>query len=479
MWLIPVLEVLFAAGVASLVADSLVRRPASLRPYLSGGIVAGAAAVSLFMVASELASYKAGGASVSPEPSALSTTFLTDGLSTLAALTALTVGLAVTLYSLSRSRGSDRPGPFFALVSFLLCSLLGVFSAGDLLSLFLFWEAMSICAYALVAFTKSALSLEAGLKYFLLAGVGSLLFVYGASVVYSATGTLSLDSIAAVVAQGSLLGEFGVAVIVLGLGVEAAVVPLHTWLPDVYSAAPIPVASLISGAVTAGGVFAILKVLRPFAGLGGPASLQVLLASIGVLTMLVGNLSALGQSNVRRMLSFSSVAQTGYMLAALSTFTWAGVVAAGFTIWNHALLKSGLFMTVGAARGEFEDADFGKLAGMGRRDPPSGFLFAASSFAMTGAPPFGLFWGELLVVQSLLLGHSAMFSWMALVVVLNIVLSVVYYFRAVNVVVFSEPGADEDAGRASRVSLVPPSGLLALSLLTGVVPFLLLGGLGL
>ncbi len=471
MWLIPVLELLFASGVAALASDLFASRFGSRRPYLPGAIASIGAAASLAMVASELGAYRGGAASLQPAGSLLASLYLVDDYSTLAALTILTLGLAVSVYSLRLPTTGRRPGPFYALLVFLLCSLVGVVSAGDLLTLFLFWEGMSVSAYALVGFWRSSLSVEAGLKYFFLAGLGSLLFVYGAAVVYAATGSIELSAIASAASQGTF-GTLGLAVLVAGLGVEAAVVPLHTWLPDVYSAAPLPVASVVSGAVTATGVFAISKVLRPLSA-GGAPQLQIILVALALATMLVGNLSALSQTNLRRMLSFSSVAQTGYMLAALSTFTTAGLVAAVFTIWNHGLLKSGFFMALGSGRPEYSDADFSSMRGAGRTQRAAGFFYAAASFGMMGAPPFGMFWSELLIVQSLLLGPGPLFTWVALAVALNIVLSIGYYFRVVNTVVFSDPvpGAAVTPSR----DLVPPYVLLALSLATGILPFVVLG----
>jgi formate hydrogenlyase subunit 3/multisubunit Na+/H+ antiporter MnhD subunit len=279
--------------------------------------------------------------------------------------------------------------------------------------------------------------------------------------------------------------------LVIGLGVEAAIVPLHTWLPDVYAAAPLPSASMISGAVTGVGVFAILKVLEPLAipaewatvgagisSLPGSSAIhdvQVLLVALALMTMLVGNLSGLVQKNLRRLLSFSSVAQTGYMLAALATLSVPGLVAVTFTIWNHGLLKANFFMLLGKKHSKYEDADLENLRGVGRNDKPLGFMFASSSLAMMGAPPFGMFWSEILVVWALISASSAMFFWLAVAVVVNIILSIGYYYRIINTVVFGKP--DGPSETMAKADLVPPALLLLLSLVTGIVPFLLLNQL--
>ncbi|HKT22494.1 MAG TPA: proton-conducting transporter membrane subunit, partial [Nitrososphaerales archaeon] len=381
--------------------------------------------------------------------------------------------------------GPGRRGPFYALFSVLMCTLVGVVSAGDLLTLFLFWEGMTISAYGLVTFGKNQLSIEAGIKYFFLAGIGSLLALYGIAAVYFSTGSILIQSVGQTLTTS--FGQLGFATLLLGLGVEAAVVPVHTWLPDVYSASPIPTAALVSGAVTGVAVFGIFKVVQPLvpgggyvpAGFtlgGGAATIGLILAALALITMLVGNLSALAQGNLRRMLSFSSVAQTGYMLAALSTMSVLGLVAAVFTIWNHGLLKSNFFMAIGKRGSTIEGSQLDSMKGAGRSDRAFGFLFASSSLAMMGAPPFGMFWSEILVVQALLAAGTAsgtVFYLLAAAVVINIVMSIGYYFRMINTVVFGEAAGGQ--GRGQPAELLPSISLLALSLVTGVVPFIILG----
>src|SRR5208337_2852754 len=153
--------------------------------------------------------------------------------------TVLAVGLAVSFYSWNFLSPTENAGPFFALLLFLILSLIGLIAAGDLLTLFLFWEGMSVAAYGLVAFKKEvAVSLEAALKYLFLAGTGSLIALFGISLIYSLTGSIQLKDLNLVFQKDPQLATFGLALLIIGLGVEAAIFPLHTWLPDAYSAAP-------------------------------------------------------------------------------------------------------------------------------------------------------------------------------------------------------------------------------------------------
>jgi proton-translocating NADH-quinone oxidoreductase chain N len=477
------MEVLFAGGMLSLLADVGGRVSPVLKRYGASMVCAIAIVLSLIILASDWSASLGARVLLQPVSSPFASLYVADKFTTFTAFTVLVVGLAVLLYS-TRYFDSGRQGPFYALFAILMCSLVGVISAGDLLTLFLFWEAMTISAYGLVTFGRSQLSMEAGIKYFLMAGVGSLLALYGIAAVYFTVGSIQLQAIGG--ALGTGFGQLGFIVLLLGLGVEAAIVPLHTWLPDVYSASSLPTASVISGTVTGVGVFALLKILQPLVPGGGiaaavastsstPSNLQLVLIVLALLTMLVGNLSALTQGNFRRILSFSSIAQTGYMLAALSTLNVAGIVAVVFTIWNHGLLKSNFFMVLGKKYSSLEDSQLDSLRGVGRGNRVLGFMYASSSMAMMGAPPFGMFWSEILVVQSLLLAGQAsgmVFYILAAAVVLNIVLSIGYYYRIINTVVFGEEQGERD--QRPLADLIPSASLLAISVLTGIAPFLFL-----
>lgn len=486
MWLTSVMEILFAGAVLSLIADFAAKQYGARRGLVIGLVSVLTLVLSLIVVLVYWPATSAGYTAVQPVISSLASLYVVDRFSVFTMFAVLVVGFAASIYAWRYFGSGDNQGPFYGLLLLLMGSLVGVISAGDYLTLFLFWEGMSVSAYALVSFSRSQLSLEASMKYFFMAGIGSLLALYGIAVIYSVTGSLQLTSAASPIASGSQLATFGLAMLVVGLGVEAAVVPLHTWLPDVYATAPLPAASVISGAVTGGGIFAVLKVVQPLVPGGDFGSavqgvksnipeIQVLIASLAIITMFVGNLSALHQTNLRRILSFSSVAQTGYMLAALSTLSVPGLVAVVFTLWNHGLLKSNFFMLLGKENSAYDDAELEKLTGAGRTDRPLGFLYGSSSLAMMGAPPFGMFWSEILVVLALITVGSSPFFWLAVVVVGNILLSIGYYYKIINKVVFGK--AEGRSPPRSSADLVPPVVLLSLSILTGLLPFLFLNHL--
>ncbi len=479
MWLTDLMEIQFAAAMLCMLVDLGGRRFGGWRPYVVGGVAAAAIAVSILDLLANWSQVTGTGLALSPVQSPLASLYVVDRLGTLVILTILIVSLAASVYSMAAIDRKENAGPFFALLMLITTSAIGVVSAGDFVTLFLFWEVMSVSAYGLVSFRRGELSLEAAMKYLFLAGSGSLIYLFGVALVYSLDGSILLSALPALFEQGGQLGLFAVLLVILGLGVEAAIFPMHTWLPDAYGAAPVPSSAFLGGALTGTAVFALLKVLGPLTTVVWvrvPVTVQGLqwtLVALSVLTMLVGNLGALGQTNLRRLLGFSSVSQVGYMLAALSTLSPLGLVAVTFQIWNHGLVKSNFFMLTGASGSDYSDAEMSKLKGAGQQSRSLGLMVSASSLAMVGSPPFGMFWSELLIVQSLLAAGGGVYTGLAVVVVLNILLSIVYYFRVVNNVAMSP--VEGTARPSSGASWIPAVFLLGLSLATGILPLIVLG----
>jgi proton-translocating NADH-quinone oxidoreductase chain N len=473
------MEIQFAAVIITMVVDFGRKSYGRWRAQIVGIVPLVALLASLAEFVSVWPSSTSSVTSFTPNvpPSVYSSLYYVDKYSMLVIFTVLVLGLAAVAYTAAKMPATRNAGPFYSLLLLLVTSTIGVASAGDFLTLFLFWEVMSISAYGIVAFYRKDISLEGAMKYLFLAGSGSLVYLFGVGLVYSVDGSIKFSALVNLMQQNGQLGLFALLMVVVGLGVEAAIFPMHTWLPDAYSSAPVPASSFLAGAVTATAVFALLRIVQPIVQTAGPMSsalqgFQVALVSLAVLTMLIGNFGALGQTNLRRLLAYSSVAQVGYMLAALSTFSVLGLLAVVFHIWNHGLVKSGFFMLSGTSGEEYQDADLEKIRGMGQNDRALGVLYASSSLAMVGSPPFGTFWSELLIVQSLLSVGTTMFFGLAVTVVLNVLLSIAYYFKVINKVALGSP--EGSLPRASRKMLVAPVILLLVSLLTGILPSLIL-----
>jgi len=494
MWLTDIMMLLFIGALASLLLDLGKKRYDSYRPIVVGAVPTLILAICLIDVVLNWSSLTQT-MSIRPADADFASLYLVDKFSIFVIFTILAVGLAVSFYSMKFLTANENAGPFFALMLFLIVSLIGIVTAGDLLELFLFWEGMSVAAYGLVAFNKKVtVSLEAALKYLFLAGTGSLIALFGISIIYILTGSIQLRDLALIFQKDPQLAALGLLMLIMGFGVEAAIFPLHTWLPDAYSASPAPVSAVLAGIVTETAVFALIKIISPTftpltqtitPALTPPMSqtqpigffglIQASLVIIAVFTMLVGNLGALGQGNIKRMLSYSSIAHVGYMLAALATFSVVGVVAIIFHIWNHGLVKSSFFMLTGNKGKAYEDSELDNVKGLFHQDKVAGGMFALSSLGMLGVPPFGTFWSELLIIQSLLATQSLTFYALAVVVVFNIVFSVGYFSKIITSVAQKTDSTTKTA--FSWPLMLSPLLLLLISLLTGFAPWLMLGRL--
>ncbi len=385
------------------------------------------------------------------------------------------LGLVVSVYSIRYLQNYRNAALFHSLIILLSLSIFGVTMAGDLLTLFIFWEAMSVCAYGLVAFRKTSWeALEASIKYLLLAGVGSLTALYGIAIVYSITGTLNLQSLSSLAVAPTTSVLLALALIIAGFGVEAAIVPLHTWLPDAHPAAPSPMSAMLSGIIIEVGSFTIIRIIGvSFFSTDLIAILQPFIVVFAVLTMFVGNLSAYGQDDLKRLLAFSSVAQVGYILLGIGTFTVAGISASIFHIWNHALLKGVFFLLAGIVSFSIGTRSLNEMAGVGRKWPALGLLLSMNALAMTGVPPFGMFWSEFLLVLSALQTKSSLLLAASFLMLVNVAFSIGYYFRIIRRVAFDRPS--DHLNRTimkprSMIMLASCGVMIALSLLTGFFP---------
>lgn len=479
-WLLTIMEVQFTGSMVAMVADLGRRRLGPLRVRVIGGV---STALLLVSIAELLWNWEgviqSGPQSISPlaSVSIFASIYTFSSLGNLVILAVLVAGTAVAAYTTVTLSVTDNIGPFYALLMLLVASSVGVISAGDFLTLFLFWTGLSVAAFGLVSFERRDVSMEAAMKYFFSAASGSLIYLYGVGLIYAATGTISLAQLPSLVQSGGPGGLLGLLLVLLGIGVEVALFPVHTWLPDAYGAAPAFTGGLHGRVVNETLLFAMLKIVQPLISASGDQSVQIVqyvLLAVAILTMVVGNLGAFGQHNLRRMLAFSSIAQIGYMLAALSTFTVLGFVAVSFHIWNHGLVKSNFFLLTGVGgRKEFEEADLDRLTGAGHEDRTLGVLYTASSLAMVGSPPFGTFWSEILIVQSLLSAPGSLFQWVAAILLVNVVLSISYYYRVINRVVLTPAGSTVPKRRT--LETVPSALLMALSVATGLAAAFIIG----
>jgi proton-translocating NADH-quinone oxidoreductase chain N len=405
-----------------------------------------------------------------------------DAWSLLLAALVLTLGTLVALFSnayMARARGEEK---YYALLVTMLGVMIGLGSAGDLFNLWVWFEAMAVSSYVLVAFySDETASLEAGVKYLVQSAAGSVLALIGIALVFAATGTLDLAQMRGQ-PQGLPL-QAASALLIVGFGVKAALVPLHTWLPDAHAHAPSGISALLSGIVIEVGLIAILRAVSPLL-FGADGRFATLILILGAVNMVVGNLLALRQTQVKRLLAFSSVAQIGYILLGLGITAYSGQAqgaqGAFFHLLNHGLMKGLAFLAAGAliyavgqAHGALQIAD---LAGAARRYPLTAFALSIAVLGLGGLPPLAGFMSKWQILVAGFDTQNVAIDALVAFAALNSVLSLAYYAPLVNVLYRRSPSRLVEEGQPLPLALRAPLVALALAVIAiGIVPSLLNG----
>lgn len=408
-----------------------------------------------------------------------------DGLSLLLSAVALLLATLVIIFSgpyLAHEDGEDK---YYALLSAMTGAMIGLSCANDLFNLWVWFETMAIASYMLVAFYRQqAAALEAGVKYLVQSATGSILVLMGIAVVFGVTGTLNFDQIKAAItgseSKALLLGAG--ALFLIGFGVKAALVPLHTWLPDAHSQAPSGISAMLSGIVIEAGLVALLRALGSLSAV--TPLWGALLLLFGALGMLVGNLMALRQTQVKRLLAFSSLSHMGYMLLGLGiAFAFNSAEAASgsfFHLLNHGMMKGLAFLSAGvllytlyAVKGSHQPLMISDLAGAARRYPLAAFSLSIAVLGLGGLPPLSGFMSKW---QIFVAGFHTQNPWILALVIfaaLNSVLSLGYYAPLVNAMYRQSPSQAVQQGAATPAAMSIPLLLLAVGIVVlGVWPAL-------
>ncbi|MGH6827478.1 MAG: NADH-quinone oxidoreductase subunit NuoN [Rhizomicrobium sp.] len=343
-------------------------------------------------------------------------------------------------------------------VLILLASLgmLLMVSAGSLVALYLGMELQSLALYVLAAFNRDQLrSTEAGLKYFVLGALASGMMLYGISLIYGFTGTVSFGRIAQVVTQsGMTIGLiFGIVFLISGLAFKVSAVPFHMWTPDVYEGAPTPITAYIA---TASKVAAMALFLRTIltAFPHALADWRQIIVAISVLSMALGAVGALGQKNIKRLMGYSSIGHMGYMLLGLAAGTALGARGVLIYLAIYVFTYLGVFAAIQAMRRGGQQVEaIADLAGLGRTDPRLALVFSLLFLSLAGIPPLAGFFGKFYVFLAAI---QAGLIWPAVLGVLASVIGLVYYLLLVKQMYFEEPVAafDHDLAAGSRTILV-------------------------
>ena len=377
-------------------------------------------------------------------------------------------------------------GEYYALILMATLGMMVMAAATELISIYIALELTSISLYILVGFLKDSKSTEASLKYLLLGALASAVLLYGMALIFGFTGKTQLGEIAQVIQSmplQTLLNSpalmLGIVLLIAGFGFKIAAVPFQMWVPDVYEGAPTPITAYLSVASKAAGFAVILRVFFSAFGLPEWLSLNwgLVFAVLAVISMTVGNVVAIPQANIKRMLGYSSIAQAGYLMVGLATLGFSPVAdvlgrsSILFFLASYALTNMGAFIAIIAISNKLDSDLIEDYSGMIKRAPLLALALTLCLISLIGMPPAAGFMAKFYIFSAAV-QHNLL--WLVVIAVMNSVISAYYYLRVVKVMWFGEPASEEK---------VPTSGapVLALSLcclgvlLLGIIPGLVMG----
>ena len=329
-------------------------------------------------------------------------------------------------------------GEYFILGLFGVLGMMVMVSAGNFLTVYLGLELLSLSMYAMIAMQRdSAIASEAAMKYFILGAIASGMLLYGMSMVYGVTGSLDLATInKAVSTADRVVMSFGLVFIILGIAFKLGAVPFHMWMPDVYQGSPTSVTLYISSAPKIA-AFAMMYRLLVDGLTDMHADWQMILIILSVLSMALGNIIAIAQTNLKRMFAYSTIAHVGFIVMGVLTGTQAGYGASMFYAIVYAIMSVGGFgMIALLSRAGFEADNIDDFKGLNQKSPWFAFIMMAILFSMAGVPPFLGFWAKISVLQEAV---NSGLVWLAIVGVVTSVIGAFYYLRVVKVIYFDKP----------------------------------------
>lgn len=366
--------------------------------------------------------------------------FVSDLMSTVLKYSVVLLVALVFVYSRSYLQQRNIfKGEFYVLGLFGLLGMMVMISANNLLSIYLGLELLSLALYAMVAFDReNANASEAAMKYFVLGAIASGMLLYGMSMVYGITGSLNIMEIAVAIEnikENNIVLTFGLVFMVIGLSFKLGAVPFHMWLPDVYHGSPTTVTSYIASAPKIAGFAMIIRLLAE--GMGSlQTDWQGMLVILAVLSMIFGNVIAIAQTNLKRMLAYSTISHVGFILLGVLAGNPEGYSAAMFYTLVYALMSLGGFGVIMLlARKGFEADELNDLKGLNQRSPWYAFIMLIIIFSMAGVPPTVGFWAKLAVLKAVV---NIDMLWLALVAVFFSIIGIFYYLRVIKLMYFDE-----------------------------------------
>jgi NADH-quinone oxidoreductase subunit N len=401
--------------------------------------------------------------------------YVADPMGTVLKLFAYGAAAVTLLYSRDYLERRDLlKGEYLVLALFAVLGIQVIVSAGSLLTLYLGIEVMSLSLYAMVAFDREdGIAAESAMKYFVLGAIASGALLYGISIIYGVTGSFLMDGVAAAVQGGGAppIGLLlGLAFVVVGVAFKFGAVPFHMWLPDVYHGAPTPVTLFVASAPKiASFAFAIRLLAEALGGVSG--AWQDMLVVLAALSMIIGNVVAIAQSNIKRMLAYSTISHVGFILLGILAGTAAGYRAAMFYTLAYVIMTTAAFgVVLWLSRKGFEAEALDDYRGLNRRSPWFAFVMLLVMFGLAGVPPTVGFWAKLQVIAAVL---DVGLVWLAALAVVMSVVGAYYYLRIVKLMYFDEPTSDGPVESRLAMRLMLSANGLAI-LVLGLYPGTLL-----
>ena len=370
---------------------------------------------------------------------------------------------------------------FYSMYLLCLTGLLGIAVTGDAFNVFVFLEISSLSSYVLISLGKDRRALTAAFQYLIMGTIGATFYLIGIGLLYAMTGTLNMADLAERVpgVSDTATVHAAFAFLLIGIGVKAAAFPLHFWLPNAYCYAPSVVSAFLAATATKVSIYVGLRILfTVFGPVFSFETLQIDIVTVpfALLAMLLASIVAIFQTNVKRLLAYSSVAQIGYMVLGISLGTVTGVTAGIVHLFNHAMIKGGLFLVLGCIFLTLGSVQLRDMAGLGRRMPWTMAAFVIGGLSLIGVPLTTGFISKWVLIEAALEQDLWLF---AVIIVVSSILAIVYVWRVVEMAYFREPSESMTAtGEAPLLMLVPTWILILANFYFGIDTSLTLGVAG-
>ena len=379
-----------------------------------------------------------------------------------------------TIYSLSYMATEHGGSRYYPVLIFTLGSCLGIFLAGDLFTLFVFFELMSLIAYILVVHEETETALKAGYKYLVMTIIGGLALFFGIILVFEIGGTVSLG-INEIIGEASWLALLAFICFLIGFGMKAGMFPLHVWLPDAHPVAPSPASALLSGVMLKTGAYGLFRVIFNVFSveLMQSSGWDIVLGVLAIITILLGSAVALTQNDIKRRLAYSSIGMMGYVLLGLSILNDNAITGTVFHIFSHAIMKSCLFLAAGSIIWKTGKRKISDMGGVGRQMPFTMGCFSIAALAMIGIPPLNGFLSKWTLGLGAL---DANLTFYAFVLMVSSLLNALYYLPIIVPAFFEIVGEGSHDLKFhiqdSPPSMLAPLVILALcTIIFGLMPF--------